>query len=173
MIHVTNTNILSPIEFGSHSQLSGMSEDIADVLIQSLKGFSAWIELFALMPDPIFETAALELTRLKEHFNQCQLRLMDLKQRLRQPNDIAIVLEMDRILDKLFRQDIAKETICELMGSGWTSWGEKIISNQPFAWTPDIIEQLLTQVAQLSWKNVQELFIKAEEDLQHLSRSRK
>ena len=105
MINVPNTNMITAVEFGGDPRmtfyLGGISDELHEIvslLIENLKGFTAWVQLYALLPHPVLETAASELNRISELLINCYLKLTNYHQQLPQPKDSAIAIELEKLM---------------------------------------------------------------------------
>lgn len=166
MINITTNNTVTAVEYGGDPrryQPGGISDElrlISDQLKEGLEGFCAWIQLYSFIPGsgaPFLESAARELNRVIEYFAECHSRLITYIQCTPLSRDILFAQEIEKALDKLFHNDLLKETMCEITGFGWTSWGERIDPLRPSQWTPEMVQQVLAQLDKATWHKAREI----------------
>jgi hypothetical protein len=176
MINIQTNNIVTAIEYGGDPRLryqsSGISEElraISNLLKEGLDGLGAWVQIYALMPSSSptsFEHAARELNRMYDFFADAYMKLINYGQQLPPPRDLEIAIEIETVLDKLLRDALPKETMCELAGIGWTSWADRIDPrSKTTQWSLETAQQLLTQVTLPSWQKARSLLAETRSQL--------
>ena len=168
MISLQASNIVTAIEYGEPGlryQSGGMSAElraISNLLKEGLEGLRAWIQLYALIPEPQSgETAIRELQRLGDFFAASYAQLMNYLQRVPSPKDLSTAIEIERVINRLLREELPKETFYEMIpGFGWT-WAEKIDPRQNTQWTIEMIEHFLQRIKPISWQRARDLIAEA------------
>jgi hypothetical protein len=175
MNNIQSTHIVTAIDYGDDPRLryqssgiSGELREISNLLKEGLEGFSAWIQIYALMSGTgttVLENAARELNRMSEYFTNAYLHLMNYLQQIPQPRDMAIAVEIEQLFEKLLLETLPKETLCELAGFGWTSWAERIDPHTNTVWSVEMATQLLSQLKNASWQKARELLAETKSHL--------
>lgn len=173
MLEVNATNFVTAIDSNDPRQKL-MAEEISEelraiskLLKEGLQSLSSWIQTCVLVVESqpsFFEASANELNQISSHFASAYSHLTIYLQQFPHPADYGVARDIEKIIENLLRNDLAKETLCESTTT-LDSWGETIHPSVEMDWSPELIQQFTQGISPVSWRTSKNLIDQAQGSL--------
>ena len=167
MLNVNATNFVTAINHNDprekllSDEITEELRAISKLLKEGLQGLGSWIQTYAMesvSKEAFFEESANELNQASALFSSGYSLLSTYLQQFPYPADYEVARQMEKILETLLQNDLARET-----QSSSGSWGETIHPKVGMDWSSETTQQFTESISQISWKASKELIYQAQD----------